>query len=68
MLRLISFSGLLIAGFGLYPMVSKPQNSEASLPIAAIAQKADSEQQSKACQPHEIFRVSDRRCYQPQGE
>jgi hypothetical protein len=59
---------LLLAGLGCYTLSSKPQISEAPLTIGTIAQKTSSEQQSQDCQPHEIFRVSDRRCYQMQGE
>lgn len=65
-------SSLLIAGFSFHKMSSisqkQPQNPDTPLTIGSIAQPLDSEQHSKNCQPHETFRVSDRRCYQMQGE
>jgi hypothetical protein len=58
--------GLLMAGLGCCMASSKPQISEATVTIGTIAQKT--QPQTQDCQPHEIFRVSDRRCYQLQGE
>jgi hypothetical protein len=57
---------LLLAGLGCHTLSSKPQISEATVTIGTIAQKT--QPQTQDCQPHEIFRVSDRRCYQMQGE
>lgn len=65
-------SSLLIAGFSVHKLSStsqkQPQTPDTPLTIGSIAQPLDPEQHSKNCQPHEIFRVSDRRCYQMQGE
>ncbi len=68
-LGIVVLSSLLISALSLARLSSKPhnlpQNSDAKLTLTAIGQR---DTQSNDCQPHEVFRVSDRRCYQMQGE
>ena len=52
----------LVQSHGLAPTL---ETIAQPLPTTTIASK---HQRPEDCQPHEVFRVSDRRCYQVQGE
>ena len=55
----------LVQSHGLAPTIETIAQHRTTTTTTTISSKP---QRPEDCQPHEVFRVSDRRCYQVQGE